>query len=263
MFSRIYKQFGTAGLVLSVVAIVLALGGGAYAANHATASKAKAGPRGKTGKTGPAGPAGPAGPTGPAGTSGASGASGKSVKVTSLSQGECANGQAGARFTVGSEVAEACEGNPAEYPETLPPGMSERGLWAVTIPDFAEDGEGHQTKTAITFPLPLASEPEPNTGIAEEHAVYVSRNAGQRPGCPGTTSHPTAEPGYLCVYEATSVPRPVEAGEVGGLGGAFTASQIGAYITVLEPVKEPAGEPEFEGLVRVSGSWAVTAPLEP
>ena len=44
-YAALHNQFGTAGLVLSVVAIVLALGGGAYAANHATASKARPAPR--------------------------------------------------------------------------------------------------------------------------------------------------------------------------------------------------------------------------
>ena len=60
-YAELHRQFGTAGLILSVIAIVLALGGGAYAANNTgVASKAgKPGPRGKTGATGPAGPAGP------------------------------------------------------------------------------------------------------------------------------------------------------------------------------------------------------------
>jgi hypothetical protein len=98
MFSKLQNQnqFGTAGMILSVVAIVLALGGGAYAANHATASKAgKRGPRGKTGKTGPAGPAGPAGAIGPAGPAGPTGAAGtgtagpagKSVVLASFTSG--------------------------------------------------------------------------------------------------------------------------------------------------------------------------------
>lgn len=39
MFERIHSQFGTAGLVLSVVAIVLGLGGGAYAAKQAGLNK--------------------------------------------------------------------------------------------------------------------------------------------------------------------------------------------------------------------------------
>ena len=48
MFQRLRNQFSTAGLLLSVLALIFALGGGAYAANHsATASKAgKPGPRG-------------------------------------------------------------------------------------------------------------------------------------------------------------------------------------------------------------------------
>ena len=42
MLQRIRNQIGTAGLVVAIVALVAALGGGAYAATHpATASKAK------------------------------------------------------------------------------------------------------------------------------------------------------------------------------------------------------------------------------
>ena len=70
MFSTLRNRFGIPG-VISVIALVFAMFGGAYAASNssgggkATASaKAKQGPRGKTGKTGPAGPAGPAGPVG-------------------------------------------------------------------------------------------------------------------------------------------------------------------------------------------------------
>ncbi|HKB50891.1 MAG TPA: hypothetical protein VKC63_05620, partial [Solirubrobacterales bacterium] len=68
MLSPLRNRFGIPG-VISVIALVFAMLGGAYAASDngsgkATASaKAKAGPRGPRGKTGPAGPAGPAGPT--------------------------------------------------------------------------------------------------------------------------------------------------------------------------------------------------------
>ncbi len=162
MFAKLHDQFGTAGLALSVVALVLALGGGAYAASH-SATVSKAGPRGKTGKTGPQGPAGLAGQTGSAGTNGTNGSNGESVKVTALSDGECANGQAGARFTVGSQKAEACEGNPAKYPETLPPGKTETGTWS-----FAYEKGAHAFSdvvgSAVSFPIPLGSEPLPERG---------------------------------------------------------------------------------------------------
>src|ERR1700729_4312957 len=90
MFSTLRTRFGIPGSI-SVIALVFAMFGGAYAASNsasggkATASaKAKKGPRGPKGATGPAGPAGPQGPAGPAGAQGPAGAAGKDgVGVTS------------------------------------------------------------------------------------------------------------------------------------------------------------------------------------
>jgi hypothetical protein len=75
------NRFGIPG-VISVIALVFAMFGGAYAATNsggkATASaKAKRGPRGPKGPVGPAGPAGPTGPAGAKGDAGAQGAEGK------------------------------------------------------------------------------------------------------------------------------------------------------------------------------------------
>ena len=74
-----------ASMLVSVIALVIALGGGAYAATgsptgHAARAKHHkppvTGPRGPRGFTGPAGPAGPAGPVGPTGAAGLNGAAG-------------------------------------------------------------------------------------------------------------------------------------------------------------------------------------------
>lgn len=112
MFSTLRTRFGIPG-VISVIALVFAMIGGAYAASNsgdgkgATASAKKSskgprGPRGPKGATGAAGPAGPAGPAGakgdagaagatgpqgaagPKGTEGAKGAAGKGVKVVEV-----------------------------------------------------------------------------------------------------------------------------------------------------------------------------------
>lgn len=88
MFSRLREPFGKAGLIVATVALVVALVGGAYAANggdllagasakHHKRSKAKRGPRGPRGKTGPAGPAGPQGAAGKDGASGINGLDGE------------------------------------------------------------------------------------------------------------------------------------------------------------------------------------------
>src|ERR1700704_3299328 len=93
MFSTLRTRFGIPG-VISVIALVFAMLGGAYAASNsgggkATASaKAKRGPRGPKGATGPAGPTGPAGATGPSGARGATGAAGFSGFVETLPEGK-------------------------------------------------------------------------------------------------------------------------------------------------------------------------------
>ncbi len=83
MFSTLRNRFGIPGII-SVIALVFAMFGGAYAATNssgggkATASaKAKRGPRGPKGATGPAGPTGLQGPLGPAGSQGPAGPAGK------------------------------------------------------------------------------------------------------------------------------------------------------------------------------------------
>ena len=124
MFSALRNRFGVPG-VISIIALVFAMIGGAYAANNsggsdsgATASaKAKQGPRGPkgpkgakgdTGATGAPGANGTPGAKGDAGAPGAAGAAGQGVKIAGASVGECPQG--GSKFTAGSEVGAACNG---------------------------------------------------------------------------------------------------------------------------------------------------------
>jgi hypothetical protein len=125
MFSLLRNRFGIPG-VISMIALVFAMLGGAYAANSsgggkATASaKGKPGPRGKTGKTGPAGPAGPAGPTGPAGANGAKGDAGaKGDKGDTGNNG--APGAPGAPGAAGKDVTFVGSFSGEEEPEVEPP----------------------------------------------------------------------------------------------------------------------------------------------
>lgn len=92
MISKLHERLGTAGFVISIVALVAALGGGAYAATggltgqqkkevtkiaQAEAKKfAKKGPAGPEGKQGPAGAAGKDGSNGTNGSNGTDGAAG-------------------------------------------------------------------------------------------------------------------------------------------------------------------------------------------
>jgi hypothetical protein len=162
MLQRFRNQVGTAGLIISIVALVAALGGGAYAASGGLSGKQKkevekiakkfAGKPGPIGATGPAGSngtngsngakgeAGTAGTTGKDGTSGTNGTNGSpgaSVEAIPINTGEpeC-DGEGGAFYEVeGStepavEICNGKEGSPW-VAGGLPAGKTEMGQWAV------------------------------------------------------------------------------------------------------------------------------------
>jgi Collagen triple helix repeat (20 copies) len=230
MLSRLREHVGSAGLAVAIVALIAALGGGAYAATgaqsggKATASaKAKQGKQGKPGKTGPAGPAGPAGPTGAAGPAGsagpkgdagaagadgAPGAPGTSVTTSPASVAECPLG--GIKVTSASPPAKVCNGQTG-FTETLPSGKTETGTWA-TGQGGALSGEGTHVSTQlvpISFTLPLAQTPEmtivwlsgPFAEEFESPVLDEILEEGAEHGCPGLDEGvPLADPGHLCVY---------------------------------------------------------------
>jgi len=115
MLSPLRNRFGIPG-VISVLALVFAMLGGAYAASSsedgkATASaKAKRGPKGPKGAKGATGPAGPVGPQGPAGANGKDGANGS-------------NGSNGAPGTAGKDGddGKSVISTPFSGEEELPP----------------------------------------------------------------------------------------------------------------------------------------------
>ena len=278
MFSPLRNRFGIPG-VISVIALVFAMLGGAYAANdsgggRATASaKGKQGPRGKTGKTGPAGPAGPAGANGKDGANGsngsngqdgaagAAGAAGTSVTNTSLPLGneKCAFG--GTQFKVGSGAATfACNGEEGAQGEkgekgdpwavggTLPPGATETGTWAFNASDANET-----IFVPISFTIQVGAEV-----FEEEGHAHFQSDENFSNTCHGFPGEPSAPPpGELCVYYNN--------GEIGtGLGNA-TFQGIGNAGSPFSSTPGPTGavirfgfdgEPG-EGAFGF-GSWAVT-----
>jgi hypothetical protein len=266
MFSRLREHFGTAGLVVAIVALVATLGGGAYAASgggsapsgggdagnfqagaggnsakatasvEATASvKGKKGPRGKTGKTGPAGPAGPQGSAGANGKEGARGAEGE--------QGP--EGKQGSTGLQGPKGKQGLAGAPGpscdeEGKCLLPSGATETGAWG------AASNSGQKLWTTISFPLRLSSLPEAQVvSVAEGTAA---------PNCPGTAGDPQAAAGFLCLYEA--VHNKIETLV------AFKQPDATSGVTlkmVVEKEEVAPGEFVFPPASSV-GSWAVTAP---
>ena len=204
MLSPLRNRFGIPG-VISVIALVFAMLGGAYAASNdngkATASaKAKKGPRGPKGPKGDPGPAGPAGPQGPAGANGkdgangsngatgptgpkgatgdagAKGAAGKSVTSEELDPGDENCPEGGSEFEATS-VTYACNGSPWTAGGVLPKGATETGTWAYgPLPVLGESGEEKSGSAWVSLPfaVPLKE------GLAEENIHFVTGEEAEK-----------------------------------------------------------------------------------
>jgi hypothetical protein len=238
------EPFGKAGLTVAVLALVLAMVGGAYAAGGLTKSQEKQVTKiakKYAGKPGPAGPAGPAGATGGAGKEGPEGAAGK-------------NGSAGAAGAAGAE------GSPWTAGGTLPSGQTETGAWSGTPP-------GHETAfIPISFSIPLAAplafhskaEEEDTEGTNQVHFILPNkeemREEVEEPqtACPGTVEQPQAAKGNLCVYlgfRSTSSFTPAVFHKV-------SAAELGADTAGTGYLIENTSA----GPATFAGTWAVTAP---
>lgn len=255
MFQSIHQKLGTAGFIISIVALVAALGGGAYAASGGLNGKQKkevekiakkyAGKPGKNGAAGATGPAGTAGAKGDAGGAGASGgpgspgAIGKSVTVGTATVGECSAG--GATVQVEGEAStkkHVCNGV-SGFTETLPAGKTETGTYGGAAPAAAV--------TPISFNIPLAIAP---TGahyidlVGEEHTGQEPAHAPTH--CLGTVEEPTAPPGEVCLYGVVEQ----SAGWTGFAG--FPEVHKSGVVALFS-----ASEPSASAFV--TGTWAVTA----
>ena len=280
MFSTLRMKFGIPG-VISVIALVFAMFGGAYAASNsssggkATASaKGKKGPKGATGPAGAVGPVGPAGPTGAkgdagapgsAGAPGAPGAAGKSVTSSSFEgtdepDSEPCEEAGGVQFKA-SSTTYACngangeDGSPWTAGGTLPAGSTETGAWGMSGPSTCIEAEGEQKCASYTFLGPMASisfNVPLAAPIEEAQAIYVSASApNPNPThCPGSAENPEALSGYLCVYvgsEGTGVPTPIFISTASG----FAAGKSGTSLFFIG--MDTSTNPPF-----AYGSWAVT-----
>ncbi len=266
MFSPMRNRFGIPGAI-SVIALVFAMMGGAYAASNnsgkATASaKAKKGPRGPKGPAGPAGPAGSAGSagakgdTGPAGATGAPGAPGKDGTSVSSEEfgvagkeGKCV-GTGGSKFLAGASKTYACNGSPWSAGGTLPKGSTETGIWAM-------NGGGTTSSelffasgsilAPISFEVPLA-------GPLDLAHVHYSSEAGFASVCEGSADEPTAPSGNLCVYQGPVQNATFLAFVTPGLQEG--ASKAGTVL-FLQLAEDPVTE-ELKDHASGMGSWAVT-----
>ncbi len=261
MFSPLRNRFGIPG-VISVIALVFAMLGGAYAASSsdngkATASaKAKKGPRGPKGATGPAGPAGAQGPAGPAGAKGDAGAAGSNGTNGS-------NGATGAAGANGKSVLNGT-GAPSAGTGTVGDfyinavnneiyGPKTAGGWgAPTALQGPAGPQGNPWTAGGTLPVgstetgvlslnttQAASNPIgpffvstiaipfsiPLSGALTEPAIHFSTDAGFDTTCTGSAANPTAPSGQLCVY----LDGPMLNMTYFGTGGSYTTGVLLAF----------------------------------
>jgi hypothetical protein len=274
MLSPLRNRFGIPG-VISVIALVFAMMGGAYAATNtggkATASaKAKKGPPGPRGKTGPAGPAGPAGAAGPtgakgdkgdAGSNGSSGADGKSVTAASIAAGGECGGVAGVNYTLNGVTTKVCNGakgangaagedgtdgtNGADGSPwvvgTAPSGAVLKGTWAIN--PYTAAAEDELLFATISTGVPIPTTPLPPFAISAPNAEF---------GCLGTADEPLVEPTeaipyVLCVYSAESV----NLKSLNGASGKVKTSGGGVVVAIRTAA---AGE------AKAYGTWALKVP---
>lgn len=278
MLSPLRNRLGIPG-VISVIALVFAMLGGAYASSNSGEGKATAsakqkskkgsrgrqGTRGKQGPVGPQGPIGAQGPVGPAGPGGADGADGAQGKAGAAGQGvssaplqagedpECPEG--GTKFVSGGLITYACDGKIGEDGEpgedgspwtvggVLPPGETVTGTYAFLTANIGDTILGSPVSTGfapISFTLPLSSAPS---------VVFVE--SGTTPSCQGPGQ---AAPGTLCVYADRIGGAIYDNGGI-GLGPKVTTS--GAVLRFVSAAF--AGAPQLAG----HGHWAVTASTAP
>ena len=260
MYRRFHDRFGTAGVLLGVIALILALGGTALAASGALTGKQKkevekiakkfAGKSGAQGAPGAAGTNGTNGKDGSNGTPGSPGAPGKSVLTSAaqvgLGAGKCE--VSGTKLEVeGSGKSEVvCNGKNGTtgFTKFLPSGQSEKGAFGATGAGgkvIAPVLEG--VLAPVSFNIPLEVAPTP-------HVVTIAE--GETTECPGGVTAPDATAGNLCVFLAreenvlgVSVSLPwaeTETGKSGPEGALVLATHTGS-----------------PGSTSISGSWAVTA----
>ncbi len=219
--------------VVATLALVFAMSGGALAANHYLINSTKqispkvlkklkgsAGRAGANGANGAPGTSGPAGAPGPAGKEGV--------------------GKEGASGKEGKEGKEGKAGAEGPLLNTLPSGKTLKGAFggSSNIPS----GASGAIEASISYPFPLAGSPR---------AEVIQEGGSPTAHCPGSSTAPSASPGYLCVY--VSEGSGVAANEVRTYGDDGGQDYRFGGVAYASPTCTAPCHGEFYG------TWAVTA----
>ena len=293
MFNRIRDRFGTAGLVVSIMALVFALAGGAFAASGGLNAKQKKQVKaiakqfaGKPGAAGPAGPAGPAGGNGAAGGAGAAGANGKTVLSgtatptagigtigdfymdTDDSKMYGPKAAAGANGGWGSGTAlRGADGSPWTAGGTLPDVGTLTGTYGVTGSETAGAGlgqssmdEGDVAIVPASFSIPVS--PAPTFVFVPGPAGAAGYGSNVGAGCPGVVSGvPQADSGKFCVYGFTGFEPPftLPAADVSARTPSTTYDADAAGVTPAGALLRVACNDGGDfAICEAKGLWAVT-----
>jgi Collagen triple helix repeat (20 copies) len=236
MFSTLRTRFGIPG-VISVIALVMALVGGAYAAGGLTKSQEKQVKKiakkfaGKPGETGPQGPQGLPGAKGEKGEKGDKGDTGLAGKDGSFST------------------------------EPLPSGQTLTGVWGQEIAPT----NGELSLATISYPIRVSPAPtqldwvkaggnfalvvNPANGAFVEPVLETPEEVKEV--CPGSVANPQAVAGNVCMYTAFEESATFDNGF---FAHPHRATSPDPTSGVVFPFVNTESEP---GLI--SGSWAVTA----
>jgi len=247
MFHRLNGRFGIPG-VISVVALVFAMTGGAFAAKYVITSPKQIKPsvlkalKGKPGPAGAQGPAGPPGLPGPKGETGAPGADGEDGESVTTGSEPIGTGNCESRGGVWVEV----DGSGLkQYVCNGKDGNSGSGTMAGQWSFTAKGPLG--SLMSISYPQRLPSAPSFN---------WMGPGVPATLACPGSPSDPQAAPGNLCLY-AQSMNSAGEGADTHPTGDLLTYTpdpRSGATVEFAI-----ASDAEGYGW----GSWAVTPAATP
>jgi len=240
MYRRFHQHFGTAGVVIAVIALIVALGGSALARGLFTKAQTKqiikiakryAGKRGATGPQGAPGAAGDKGAKGDQGDPGPAGKNG-TFSTEPLPSGQTLTG------VWGEEIDAPTSGEirlaTISYPIRVSPAPTKLA-WVNASGSFA----------LVVNPANPEPPPSPSTEFLEE-AEEVEKV------CPGSADDPQAVAGAVCLYTAFEESATFNAGLFGYLHRVTSPDPTSGVVFPFANTE--GGVPAL-----ISGSWAVTA----